>query len=365
MKRQRRKWILAVTLIATAAGAIAAWLRHISAAGYRGPVSDHFDGERFHNLEPTPDKSIGDLLKWNAGEKPQKIWAWRGVQPARPTRRVEDLRLTMINHATLLIQVSGLNILTDPIWSERTSPLSWAGPRRHHNPGIRFEDLPPIDVVLVSHNHWDHLDLPTLRRLSSEHRPRIIAPLGNREYLHRHGIRGTEEVDWWQTIDLPEGAQVVSVPVQHWSTRTRIDLRKTLWSGYVIKTDRGNVYFAGDTGLGSGKVFSLAQQRHGPFRLALLPIGAYLPRWFMKDSHLSPADAIEAHRLLGASTSIAIHYGCFDLGNDSQDQAPTILRDELQKPAWKNVDFRILAPGQSLDIAGPGVASHESGVPIV
>lgn len=334
-----------LALAGSAVAAMIAWIKHISAPGYRGPVSDHFDGERFHNVEPTPDKSIADLLKWNLGEKPEKMWRWRDVKPARPSQRQKDLVVTPVNHASVLIQIAGINILTDPIWSDRTSPMSWAGPRRHHNPGIRFENLPPIDLVLISHNHWDHLDLPTLRRLRREHHPKILAGLGNSEFLSQHGIRGAEDIDWWQSIELANGIRVVSVPVQHWSTRTRMDLRKTLWSGYVIQTPRGNVYFGGDTGLGSGRVFAEAKERLGPFRLALLPIGAYLPRWFMKDSHLSPTDAIEAHRALGASTTVPMHYGCFDLGDDSQDQAVERLREAIEE-AEPRPDFVILRPGE-------------------
>jgi L-ascorbate metabolism protein UlaG (beta-lactamase superfamily) len=343
----RDLWIVLVALIAASVTTVLAWLRHISAPPYHGPVSEHFDGERFHNLEPTADKSLADLLRWSLNSEKNKVWHWRSVSPGVPAQRVEDLRVTLVNHATVLIQVAGINILTDPIWSERTSPFRWAGPRRYHAPGVRFEDLPPIDVVLVSHNHWDHLDLPTLQRLAREHRPRFIVPLGNHAFLERHGVAGAEDVDWWDRVALRDGVEVVSVPVQHWSTRTRLDLRKTLWCGYVVRSPRGNVYFAGDTGLASGEVFRFATERLGPFRLALIPIGAYLPRWFMKDNHLSPADAIQAHRILGAETSIAIHHGCFDLGDDSRDQAADALLAELARLGSSAPDMRILSPGGS------------------
>ena len=345
-RRGRGIGILVLAVIASAVAAIFAWIRHISAPGYRGPVSDHFDGERFHNVEPTPDKSLGDLLRWNLGDKPAKTWQWRDIRPAKPKQREKDLVITPVNHATVLIQIGGINILTDPMWSDRTSPVQWAGPQRYHNPGIRFENLPPIDVVLVSHNHWDHLDLSTLRRLRLEHDPLMLVPLGNSEFLNKHGINGAEDMDWWQSRVVREGIEVVSVPVQHWSTRTRMDLRKTLWSGYVIRTPRGSVYFAGDTGLGSGKVFSEARARLGPFRLALLPIGAYLPRWFMKDNHLSPTDALEAHRTLGASTSVPMHFGCFDLGDDSQDQAAERLREAIDEAGEPRPKIIILRPGE-------------------
>lgn len=339
--------VVLLAIVGAIAAALMAWLRHLSASPYRGPVTDHFDGERFHNLEPTSDKSLADLMKWNLNAEKNKVWRWRPVSPVIPAHREQDLRVTLVNHATVLIQLAGINILTDPIWSRRTSPFSWAGPARYHQPGIRFEDLPPIDVVLLSHNHWDHLDLPTLQRLAREHHPRFIVPLGNGAFLERHGVPGATDVDWWDRVPLAEAVELVSVPVQHWSTRTRLDLRKTLWCGFVLRSPRGNVYFAGDTGLGSGKVFRLAAERLGPFRMALIPIGAFLPRWFMKDNHLSPSDAIEAHRFLDAETSIAIHHGCFDLGDDSQDQAATELRRELDQLNPSVPDIRILAPGSS------------------
>jgi L-ascorbate metabolism protein UlaG (beta-lactamase superfamily) len=347
---RRTALLLLLTLIGSVGAAFYAWLRHISAPPYQGPRTDHFDGNRFYNLEPTEDKTLADLVKWNRN-KPPKEWTWREIETAVPSRQVEAaIRVTWINHASFLIQTAGVNILTDPVWSKRVSPVSWAGPKRYHAPGIQFEDLPPIDAVIVSHNHFDHMDLGTLRRLAREHQPRFFVPLGNSAFLKRFGITDAVDLDWWESAPIREHVEVVSVPVQHWSTRTRRDLRKTLWSGYVLRTPAGNIYFAGDAGLATGKAFRLTGERFGPFRVALLPIGSHLPRWFMQDHHCSPADAIQAHGFLRSESSIAMHFGCFDLGDDSQHQAPRELLAELARMGISAPSFLILNPGESHEI---------------
>lgn len=307
-KRSRRK--LAVSAFGGAAAAVVArnYIRSLSADGYRGEKSDHFDGKRFHNRIPTKDKRIFELLKWQATSKPG-TWRWRDTPDFPEPRAVAEsgeLLVTFVNHSTVLLQMDGLNILTDPIWSDRASPYSWVGPRRVHKPGIAFEALPVIHAVLVSHNHYDHMDVPTLRRLSSVYAPRIFAGLGNREFLETQGVSGAVDLDWEESVELADGISLTCVPAQHWSTRTRVDLRKTLWCGFVITTGHGSVYFAGDTGVGPH--FEEIAERYSPIRLAVLPIGSYLPRWFMRSNHISPAEAFHAHRTLKAQTSLAVHF---------------------------------------------------------
>jgi L-ascorbate metabolism protein UlaG (beta-lactamase superfamily) len=341
------KRISTSTVIASAAAGLFgfsyALTRALSARGYRGPRSDHFDGQRFHNLEPTPDKSIADLLRWQltASRGP---WSWRDLVPSVPPERVhgDTLRVTLVNHSTTLIQTCGLNILTDPIWSNRCSPFQWIGPHRFHPPGVRFENLPEIDLVLVSHNHYDHLDLPTLRRLARLHGAPIFAGLGNREFLERWRVAGAVDLDWWDSVEIAESVRLTAVPVHHWSTRTRQDLRNTLWLGFVLETPGGNVYFPGDTGFASH--FEMARDRFGSFRLALLPIGACLPRWFMKDNHLNPADAAAAFDALGAQWAIPIHHSTFALGDDGQDYAVNELR-KLRRD-----EFIMLSAGESVEV---------------
>jgi L-ascorbate metabolism protein UlaG (beta-lactamase superfamily) len=256
------------------------------------------------------------------------------------------VRVTFVNHATALIQIDGLNILTDPIWSERASPLSFAGPKRVRPPGLRFEDLPPIDAVLVSHNHYDHMDVPTLARLWREHHPRIFAGLGNAAFLAENGIEATD-LEWWQSVPLAAGVELTSVPTQHFSSRGTRDRDATLWTGFVVKGPAGAVYFGGDTGYGPH--FRAVRERLGPMRAALLPIGAYLPRWFMGPVHLAPEEAVQAARDLAAGTAVAIHFGTFRLADDGQDQAPVDLARALAvrglSPEW----FWVLGFGEGRD----------------
>ena len=335
-----RRSIKGIAIGAGVAAATAGFERlFLAAPRYRGPVSDHFDGRQFHN--PGPGwQSERAFLKWQLNRRRGYWPRWLDAPYGPPPpARVGDggLRVTFINHATTLVQLDGMNILTDPVWSERVSPFALAGPRRHRAPGIRFEDLPPIDAVLVSHNHYDHLDVATLQRLSGS---KIITPLGNAALMKRHGIAATE-LDWWQS----EGPITV-VPSQHFSARGFSDRNRNLWGGFVIASRSGNVYFAGDTGWGNH--FEEISKRFQPIRLALLPIGAYLPRWFMCYAHIDPAEAVRAHAVLRAQTSVAIHFGTFALGDDGQFEP---VRD-LERAIAANGDprFWILDHGEGRDV---------------
>ena len=331
----------AVVGAAVAAAAVAVERKCIAAPHYHGPVSDHFDGERFHNRERERRASF---WKWQSTREPGFWPAWVDAAPGPPPpHRVGDgaLRVTFINHATLLIQMDGLNVLTDPIWSDRTSPLSCIGPKRHRPPGIRFEDLPPIDVVLVSHNHYDHLDIPTLRRLQTRDRARIVTPLGNGALMRRHGVDGAIELDWFASR-----GNVTAVPARHFCARGMSDRNRNLWGGFVIGGASGNAYFAGDSGWGAH--FADIGARYAPIRAALLPIGAYLPRWFMRPVHVNPAEAVDAHAALGARTSIPMHYGTFALGDDGIDEPLRDLRSALA--AKGNPRFAILEHGEGINL---------------
>jgi L-ascorbate metabolism protein UlaG (beta-lactamase superfamily) len=271
---------------------------------------------------------FGAFLRWQLTRRRGR-WAWTDAEPGPPPpERVGrgELRVTFVNHATCLVQADGLNVLTDPIWSLRASPVGWAGPRRVRPPGIRFEDLPPIDAVLVSHDHYDHMDLPTLRRLAAAHRPRLVAATGNRDALGE----GALELAWWKGAELAEGVRVTAVPARHWSGRTLLDRNRRLWAGFVVQGPAGAWYFAGDTAWGDH--FAAIRERFGPVRLALLPIGSYEPRWFMKAAHVNPEEAVEAHRVLGSGTSVGIHFGTFELSDEDQDEPPRRLR-QLLRPA--------------------------------
>jgi L-ascorbate metabolism protein UlaG (beta-lactamase superfamily) len=338
---------------ALAGAGVAAYLladRMLSAPSYVGPDSEHFAGGRFRN--PGPDERHGflDFIRWRLTSRPGAWKEWTDSPPGdTPPRAVGGgrLRVTFVGHATVLVQMDGLNILTDPVWSERASPLTWAGPKRARPPGIRFEDLPPIDVVLISHNHYDHLDVSTLRRLRDEHRPRFIVPLGNGALLESEGVEGATELDWWQDTNVGEGVRAVCVPAKHFSGRGLRDRDRTLWCGYVIEGPSGAVYFAGDTAAGSH--FAEVRERFGGVRLALLPIGAFLPRWFMRPVHVSPEEAVAAHETLGAVTSVAIHFGTFPLGDDGETEAVEGLGRALTNRGVSPEEFRVPDFGVGFD----------------
>jgi L-ascorbate metabolism protein UlaG (beta-lactamase superfamily) len=311
-------------------------------------MSDHFDGRHYRNPNGARPHGFTGLLRWQLTRKAEPWTEWTDAEPGpAPARSIGGgaLRATLVNHSTVLIQTEGQNILTDPIWSERASPVAWAGPRRHRPPGIRFEDLPPVDAVLVSHNHYDHLDLPTLQRLAREHRPQFFVPQGNAALLRSAGIHATE-LDWWQAA--PVGPLwVEAVPAQHFSARGFGDRNRALWCGYGITAPGGTAYFAGDTGYGPH--FERIHQHFGAPRLAMLPIGAYLPRWFMSPVHLSPGEAVRAHGVLGARASMAIHFGTFALGDDGEYQPEAELRRALEAAGIPAGQFVIPGFGQPLD----------------
>lgn len=273
--------------------------------------------ERFQNIEPVADKSYYDVIKWRLFTDREEWPEWvESTQHKVPTERVEgnSLSYVVINHATVLIQWRGQNILTDPIYSQRASPLSWLGPKRVRAPGVAFEDLPPIDVVLLSHNHYDHFDSDTLMRLEKEHQPLFVAGLKNGALLKELGLSKVREMKWWESFPLGE-LKVHFVPAQHWSARGVFDRRKTLWGGFSLKDASGkHVYFAGDTGY--GKFFKMIEERLGGVDLAFLPIGAYEPRWFMKPQHINPEEAIMAHFDLKSRSSVGIHFETFQLTNE-------------------------------------------------
>jgi L-ascorbate metabolism protein UlaG (beta-lactamase superfamily) len=323
-------------------GALLGWL--FSAPKYRGAKSDHFDGRRFHNKPVTKHAGFFDMLRWMTQRDEGPWQEWREIAPApRPAERVSggELRVTWVNHSTFLIQTEGLNILTDPIWSERCSPVPFLGPKRHHAPGIRFAELPPIDAVLISHNHYDHMDAPTLARLAREHHPRTFVGLGNAAF-----VQGATDLDWWQPAELAPGVRVHAVPAQHFSSRGLADRDANLWCGFVLETPHGAVYFAGDTGWGPH--FDEIRERFGAMRLALLPIGAFRPEWFMCSVHIAPKDAVRAAQALQATTSIPMHFGTFHLGDDGQDEPAVVLREELTRAP--GLRFEVLQPGQTFDV---------------
>ena len=319
--------------------------RIISAPGYTGPKSNHFNGTTFENMNNVEAKGFGDVLKWMMRrdkepwqEKPDLPYANAPVENSAP------LRITFVNHSTFLIQWQGKNILTDPIWSQRTSPVSFAGPKRMRPPGIKFDDLPPIDAVIISHNHYDHLDLPTVRQLEKKYQPLFIVPLGVDLFLENKGIGRIEVMDWWQEMEL-ENMTIACVPAQHFSGRGMGDRDKTLWAGYVIIHQQQKLYYVGDTGY--GPFFQQIKEKYSPFDVALIPIGAYKPKWFMSPIHMSPSEAVQVHRELEIGTSIAMHYGTFPLADDGRNDPVIDLQNAMKEQQVSNDDFILLEEGKA------------------
>jgi len=345
-----RRRLLALGLPGAAALAGAGYVASARAHNryYQGPVSDHFDGVRFFLPGQPQDKGVVELLRWQLGGG-RKPWPDRFPSPFhdKPPARVEGLRVALVGHATLLIQVAGLNLLTDPHWSERASPVSFAGPKRVNPPGISFEDLPPIDAVLVTHNHYDHLDLETIARLWARDRPRIVAPLGNDAVIQAHQAEiAVETADWGGSVALAEGVTLHLEPAHHWSARGMNDRRMALWCAFVLTTPAGLVYHIGDTGLRDGAIFRRVRERFGAPRLALLPIGAYEPRWFMAPQHLNPDDALKVFELCGAEQALGHHWGTFRLTNEGVEEPAHDLAGALAARQLPPERFRALRPGE-------------------
>ncbi len=317
---------------------------------YSGPVSGHFDGSRFFPAGGARDRGLPDLLRWRFGGR-RAAWPPHFPSPFadRPPARVEGgvLRVVPIGHSSFLIQTRGLNLLVDPVYAKRASPLRWIGPARVNAPGVAFEVLPPIDAVLISHNHYDHLDLATLAALNAKHRPRILTPLGNDAILKAYDrALEAEAFDWGARVALSAEVAVHFEPAYHWSARGLGDRRMALWCAFVIATPDGAIYCIGDTGFGDGAIFRDIALKHGPPRLALIPIGAYEPRWFMKDFHVNPAEAVKIFQLCGARDAIAHHWGTFQLTDEALEAPREGLQAALKETGIDAERFRAMRPGE-------------------
>ncbi|MDE2378034.1 MBL fold metallo-hydrolase [Bradyrhizobium sp.] len=323
---------------------------------YSGPPSDHFDGQKFFDPDGVSPKSLSDLLRWQfGGRRNRMVWpAWVPSPHADvPPREVDGgkVRLSFVGHASWLIQANGLNILVDPVWSMRVSPVSWAGPKRRNHPGIAFEDLPRIDVVLVSHGHYDHLDLATLSRLAKNFDPRVVTPLGNDLTMREAdaAIRA-EAFDWHDRVELGAGIAVHLVPTRHWTARSLFDRNQALWASFVLETPAGKIYVVCDSGYGEGRHFRRVGEAHGPLRLAILPIGAYEPRWFMRDQHMNPDDAVKALLDCGAEAALGHHHGTFQLTDEAIDAPAEALVEALDAASIPRERFVAVKPGQVVEI---------------
>ncbi len=317
----------------------------VSAPGYSGAETENFNGSKFYNRTGYEEKTSRELIKWLFTRKPGE-WTEKRADDVKfgekPASRISDSTqvITYINHSTFLIQTDSLNIITDPVYSKRVSPVSFAGPKRMRPPGIRFEDLPDLDIVLISHNHYDHLDIATLKRVHEMFDPLFITPLGVDLYLNQKGITKTVSLDWWESHPVSNQVLISAVEAQHFSSRGMFDRDKTLWAGFVIESQSGNIYFAGDTGYNN--FFKKIGEDYAPIKTALIPIGAYIPRWFMSPVHIDPAQALQIHKEVGAELSIGMHYGTFPLADDGEDDP---LNDF--EAAKKDENFILMKEGKS------------------
>lgn len=314
---------------------------HHADPGFRNPNADALES--------------GSLLRWQLQRMARRLprppeggYSTFGIVQSAPvdSRRLDrDAGVWWLGHATVLLRVDGVTLLTDPHLMHWAAPYPFLGPRRKVPPPVGPLDLPPIDVVLVSHNHYDHLDRETVRRLAHRHPgARFAVPLGLGARVRAWGVRWVQEFDWWQSAGFG-GVTVTCVPAQHWSRRTLLDHNRSLWCGWVAETEDFRFYFAGDTGY-TERLADIAR-RLGPPDLAALPIGAYAPRWFMRPHHVDPHEAVRLHRELGARHSLAIHWGTFELTDEALDEPPRKLRDVLGRDGLSEDDFWIFRQGES------------------
>ena len=343
-----------------------------------GAAPPHHTANGFRNIHAANvSRGLGDLVRWR--------WdAWRNDLPPPPMAptpvQAPDLALlqsyapaweqkahngvapapmvTWIGHATALVQAGGLQVLTDPVFSERASPVSWAGPKRTPPPGVAVDDLPPIDVVVISHNHYDHLDKQSLVQLSERsqrlgHATAFLVPLGLKSLLAGWGIVGVQELDWWQSARVGD-TDFFLTPVQHWSARGIFDRNHTLWGGWSVFGPDLHWYFAGDTGYSpdfaqTRQHFAARQTaaQGGGFDLALIPVGAYEPRWFLQPQHVNPLEAVRIHQDLGAKRSMGVHWGTFALTDEPLDQPPRDLQAARDVAGLAPAAFFVLAVGET------------------
>jgi len=288
-----------------------------------------------------------EILKWQMSGSRQK---WPRFVPnksyAAPPKRVtgKDMATTWIGHSTVLIQTAGLNILTDPFFSKRASPTQLIGPARVRAPGLALNNLPPLDVILLSHSHYDHMDKPALKSLALEHKAKLITPLGNGHHAKGHDVK---ELDWHEAY-VHQPIKITALPALHWSKRSLSDTNKSLWAAFMIETECGNIYFGADTGFGTGETFREAKRLFGSPRLSLLPIGAYEPRWFMAPQHMNPQEAVMAHQLLGSKQSMAIHHGTVQLTDEAIDAPVLALDQALAGAHLSRKDFLVPDIGETL-----------------
>ena len=317
-------------------------------------MNDHFDGARFRN-PGQPPRRFGPILRWMLTQRKAR-WPRSLANPALPPPGpvpAGQVGITFIGHSTMLVRF-GLpdggvfSLLTDPVFSDRCSPLSWFGPRRVRAPGLALYALPHVDAVLLSHNHYDHMDLRSLGALQRRFGPRMVTTLGNARTLAPTGAREVVELDWWDRVDIGP-VRITATPARHFSSRTAFDRDLTLWAGFMLELDGGRVLFAGDSG--AGPHWRTIRERLGRPHVALLPIGAYLPRSIMQPVHMDPAEAVMAHRAVGARRSIGMHFGTFaGLTDEPIEEPEAKLAEAKAAQGVGDAEFVTLPFGATMEV---------------
>lgn len=315
-------------------------------------ISDHYDGQRFFNPE-YPARAHGGflkLIKFFAKYAKRKSWQQQDPNNIAPdiqkNLKPDQAAVTFINHASFLIQLPNLNILTDPVWSRRASPFSWIGPKRVREPGIELDVLPEINLVIVSHNHYDHMDISTLRKLKEKFSPLFIVPIGLKKLLTGRGIDKVHEMDWWDKLELQEKVIVTLTPAQHFSSRNLFDRNRSLWGSYMIQHGKNRIFFGGDTGYANH--FKKIREKFGEPDIAFLPIGAWETEEFMKPIHMTSRDAVRAHLGLGSKKSFAMHFGTFQMStNRAINQAAIDLEHALDEFGVDRTEFELPIEGRT------------------
>lgn len=321
---------------------IGKWL---STKPYMGPVSNHFNGKRFKNPSGRSAKGFKDVFKYMLKRDKDR---WTKIQS--PHYRMEpivkadinQIQYTFINHSTFLLQINGVTILTDPIFSKYCSPLPLPPMRRYRPPGVSLDLLPKIDIVLVSHNHYDHMDRESIMEIEKKWNPRFITSLGNKDTLENMGATSVTELDWWQSLEV-EGINITSTPANHFSSRGTFDRNTSLWCGFVLAYANKKVYFLGDSGYSD--VFKEIGERLGPMDLSLIPVGAYMPRWFMSPIHISPEESVQVHLDVRSKKSVAMHFGTFALADDNPERAIEDLKKGRLSKGVSDTEFTVVEEG--------------------
>ncbi|HSJ12966.1 MAG TPA: MBL fold metallo-hydrolase [Longimicrobiales bacterium] len=303
------------------------------------------------------DRGLRDMLRWwlqrwrhgVAPTPPAAAFPRADPTPAVPRLDADEVRVTWVGHSTFLIQLPGCNVLTDPVWSRRASPVQWTGPVRLAPPGLEFDALPPIDVVLLSHDHYDHLDRPTITRLHERGGDELtfVTPLGYRSWLARLGIERVAELGWHQQARFASGLNVTALPARHWAQRTPWDSMRRLWASFALRLGAWRLYFCGDSGY--APIFADIGRYAGPFDIVLLPIGAYEPRWFMQPAHMNPEEAVQAWVDLGATgVFVAMHWGTFRMTDEPPLEPPERLRAAWRERGLDETALHVPRHGETL-----------------